>query len=94
MPPPDDAVAGTTATGGVSALSSSAADDSALSPSGSGEQFLDGQQEHQVVVYSRARLLHIYKSPLVPPKLDGMKPLHDWFGCVRSPQRSSRDYAD
>lgn len=38
-----------------------------------------------MLVYSRAELLALYTSPLVPNKLEGMKELSEWHGCVRAP---------
>lgn len=36
--------------------------------------------ERPAAVYSRAQLLALYSSPLVPNKLDGMKELSEWHG--------------
>lgn len=33
-------------------------------------------------VYTRAQLLALHASPLVPTKLDGMKDLAEWHGCA------------
>lgn len=38
--------------------------------------------ERPTAVYSRAQLLALYSSPLVPNKLDGMKELQEWHGCA------------
>ncbi|GAA5867614.1 hypothetical protein JCM3774_001529 [Rhodotorula dairenensis] len=41
--------------------------------------------ERPTAVYSRAQLLALYSSPLVPNKLDGMKELSEWYGEVLPP---------
>ncbi|GAA5984999.1 hypothetical protein JCM10908_002483 [Rhodotorula pacifica] len=41
--------------------------------------------ERPTAVYSRAQLLALYSSPLVPNKLDGMKELSEWHGEVLPP---------